>query len=185
MQNSASVCATRWLANFAVEVRFGNLPAPLVREIKFLLLDHIGCALAGGGVDKGRIAVELAQSLGGAPDATIIGQKRKVAVTNAAFANGELFNSLDWDPIPHTLPCVIAGTLALAEQKQASGVDLIVAIAVAYEIASRMAQVLPGDLTPAPHGYGSSIFGAVAGAGRILQLDCDRMAHAFGIGVSR
>jgi 2-methylcitrate dehydratase PrpD len=77
---------------------------------------------------------------------------------------------------------VIAGTLALAERQHASGAELIVAIAVAYEIASRMAEALPGDLTPAPHGYGSSIFGAVAGAGRILGLDRDRMAHAFGIG---
>jgi 2-methylcitrate dehydratase PrpD len=182
MPKSESVCATQSLASFAAEARFDDLPAPLVREAKLLVLDHIGCALSGTAVDKGRIAVELAQRLGGPPEATIIGQESKVSVTNAAFANGELFNALDWDPIPHTLPCVIAGTLALAEQKHASGAELIVAIAVAYEIASRMAEVLPGDLTPAPHGYGSSMFGAVAGAGRILRLDGDGMAHAFGIG---
>jgi 2-methylcitrate dehydratase PrpD len=153
-----------------------------VQEIKLLVLDHIGCALAGTMVDKGHIAADLARYLAGPPDATIIGQRNKTAATNAAFANAELFNALDWDPIPHTLPCVIAGTLALAEREHASGAELVVAIAVAYEIASRMAEVLPGDLTTAPHGYGSSMFGAVAGAGRVLKLDRDRMAHAFGIG---
>jgi 2-methylcitrate dehydratase PrpD len=91
-------------------------------------------------------------------------------------------NALDWDAIPHTVPCALAGTLALAERQHASGGELIAAVAVAYEIASRMAEVLPGDLTPLPHGYGSAIFGAVAGAGRMLQLDRQTMAHAFGIG---
>jgi 2-methylcitrate dehydratase PrpD len=182
MSETQTICATRRLADFAAEARFADLPARLVREAKFLLLDHVGCALAGARVDKGRIAIELTESLGGAREATIIGRRRKVAVTNAAFANGELFNALDWDAIPHTLPCVIAGTLAVAQQQRSSGAELAVAIVVAYEIASRMAAVLPGDLTPLPHGYGSSIFGAVAGAGRILRLDRHRMAHAMGIG---
>ncbi len=148
MSGESNVCATQKLCEFAVTTDFEQIPAHLVREAKLLLLDHIGCALAGKSVDKGRIAVELAQSLGGAADSTIIGAQGKVAVTNAAFANGELFNALDWDPIPHTLPCVIAGTLALAERERASGAELLAAIVVAYEIASRLAEVLPGDLTP-------------------------------------
>jgi 2-methylcitrate dehydratase PrpD len=175
-------CATHRLADFAVDARLEDIPAPLAREIKFLLLDHIGCALVGASVDKGRIAVELAESLGGPHQGTIIGAGRKVAAPNAAFANGELMNALDWDVIPHTGPGVIAGALALAERQGTSGAELIVAIAAGYEIASRLAEVLPGDLTPRPHGYGSSIFGALAGAGRALRLDLEQMRHAFGIG---
>jgi 2-methylcitrate dehydratase PrpD len=173
--------ATHSLADFAVDARFENLPEALVREVKFLLLDHIGCALAGGTVPKGRIAIELAAGQGASNEATVIGAG-KASAASAAFANGELMNALDWDAIPHTIPCVIAGTLALAERQKASGRELIAAIAVAYEIASRMAEVLPGDLTTQVHGYGSAIFGAVAGAGRMLKLDREPMRHAFGIG---
>ena len=182
MSGSGSMCATRALADFAVETQFEHLPAALVQEAKYILLDHIGCAIAGAQVAKGRIAVEFAEATGGKAEATIIGSGCKVPAASAAFANGELMNALDWDAIPHTVPCVLAGTLAMAERQRASGPDLIAAVAVGYEIASRMAEVLPGDLTLVPHGYGSAIFGAVAGAGRLLQLDREMMASAFGIG---
>ena len=172
---------TRSIAAFATGVEFAALPAELVDEAKYLVLDHLGCAVAGAAVAKGAIAVELARQLGGAPDATIFGQAGKVSPANAAFANGELMNALDWDAIPHTLPCIIAPCLALAESWRASGRELILAIRIGYEIASRLAEVLPGDLEAPPHGYGSCVLGAVAGAGRILGLTQEQMENALGI----
>lgn len=172
---------TRTLADFAVKAAFAGLPAELVDDVKHVVLDLIGCALAGGTVEKGAIAVRLSRRMGGAAEATLLGTAAKVPATNAAFANGELMNALDWDPIPHTLPPIVAACLAVAESAGASGRDLILGIAIGYEVASRLAEVLPGDLEPQPHGYGSCILGAVAGAGRILGLDRQRMAHALGI----
>jgi 2-methylcitrate dehydratase PrpD len=173
--------STRTIAQFACDTDFATLPAELIDETKYLVLDHAGCAVAGSSVAKGTIAVELARQLGGTPQATILGQAGKVSSANAAFANGELMNALDWDAIPHTLPCVIAPCLALAEQCKASGRDLILAIQIGYEIASRLAEVLPGDLEEQPHGYGSCVLGAVAGAGRILGLTQEQMENALGI----
>jgi 2-methylcitrate dehydratase PrpD len=173
--------ATRKIAEFAAHAQFAALPAELVEEAKFLVLDHVGCAIAGSAVVKGAIAVDFARLSGGTAEATIFGEAGKVPSANAAFANGELMNALDWDAIPHTLPCVIAACLALAECRKASGKELILAILVGYEIASRLAQVLPGDLEEQPHGYGSCVLGAVAGAGRILGLAREGMEHALGI----
>ena len=172
---------TPLLSSFAAQADYGSLPEALVNETKFLLLDTIGCAIAGGAVDKGAIAVSLARRLGGAEEATMFGHAGRVSPANAAFANGELINALDWDPIPHTLPCVVAPCLALAESQRASGRDVILGIALGNEISARLAEALPGDLEPQPHGYGSCVFGAVAGAGRILKLDGPAMAHAFGV----
>jgi len=169
------------IAAFVTGADFASLPGELVEEAKYLVLDHTGCAVAGASVAKGAIAVELARQLGGEPQATILGQSGKVSTANAAFANGELMNALDWDAIPHTLPCVIAPCLALAEARKASGSELILAIQIGYEIASRLAEVLPGDLEDQPHGYGSCALGAVAGAGRILGLTQEQMENALGI----
>jgi 2-methylcitrate dehydratase PrpD len=45
------------LANFAVRTRFADLPPKVVRDTKMLLLDSIGCALAGVTSDPGKMAV--------------------------------------------------------------------------------------------------------------------------------
>jgi 2-methylcitrate dehydratase PrpD len=173
--------ATSALAKFAVDTEFDDLPAELVADIKLVVLDLIGCAIAGASVEKGAIAIRLVQRMGGEPDSMVLGTASRVPPASAAFANGELMNALDWDPIPHTLPCVVAACLAMAECEGASGKDLILGIALGYEIASRLADVLPGDLEPHPHGYGSCTLGAVAGVGRILKLDRRQMANSLGI----
>ena len=173
--------ATSAITNFALDAEFADLPAELVADIKLVVLDLIGCAIAGASVAKGAIAIRLVERMGGLADSTVLGTAGKVPPASAAFANGELMNALDWDPIPHTLPCVVAACLAMAECKGASGKDLILGIALGYEIASRLADVLPGDLEPHPHGYGSCTLGAVAGVGRILKLDRRQMANALGI----
>jgi 2-methylcitrate dehydratase PrpD len=125
--------------------------------------------------------LRLAGELEGAADARIIGVAGRTSSSNAAFANGELMNALDWDPIPHTLPCMVPATLAIAEREAADGKTLILANALGNEIATRLSAVLPADLETRPHGYGFCVFGGVAGAGRLLGLSRAEMAHAFGI----
>jgi 2-methylcitrate dehydratase PrpD len=172
---------TQALTDFTVTTEFQQLPQDLVNHSKLVLLDTIGCALVGKTVSKGRIAVELASRLGGTPEGRIIGVGGKVSLSNAAFANGELMNALDWDPLPHTLPCTIPANLAAAEVQHASGRDLILSMALSAEIAARLDQVLPSSLQSRPHGYGSSVFSGVAGAGRLLNFAPEAMKNAFGI----
>ncbi|GAH77498.1 unnamed protein product, partial [marine sediment metagenome] len=85
---------TSELAGFIAEIQFDDLPWAAVHEAKRILLDSIGCALPGKGVDKGRIPLELAKKLGGPPESSIIGSPDKVSCSNSAFANGELINAL-------------------------------------------------------------------------------------------
>ncbi len=171
---------TEAFAAFAARTRLEDIPPALVRQTKLILLDLIGCTLVGGSVDKGRIAVEFARSLGAASEATIPGVAARTSAAGAAFANGELMNALDWDPIPHTLPCVVPAVLAVAERERATGAALLVGLALAQEISVRLAEALPRDLEAAPHGYGSCIFGGAAGAGHVLKLSAGQMANAFG-----
>lgn len=188
---------TEFLARFGVELKYSDLPGEVVQEVKRLLLDSVGCGLAGHFLDKGRFAARLATDLGGPPEATIIGGSR-VAVSNAAFANGEVINALDFDPLNwptgHIAPYVIPAALALAERNKSSGKDLILAIALSQEISTRLGLALStfrepvkgadGNITytPAPvFGYTCACIGGTVGAGRILDLDVAKMRHAMGI----
>ncbi len=121
--------ATQQLVSFSLETNFNDLPGAVVHEVKCILLDSIGCGLAGLSVDKGKISVALARRLGGLPESTIIGIGDQVSCTSAGFANGELINALDYDallhPGGHISPNVIPASLALAETKGTSGKDFI------------------------------------------------------------
>ena len=120
------------LAKFTINTRYEDLPEPVVHEAKNLIMDSIGNGLAAITTDPGKIAISLAKDLGGPPESSIIGTGYKVSCTNAAFANGQLFNALDFDtvmPGGHAPPYIIPTQLAMAERIDASGKDLIIALA--------------------------------------------------------
>jgi 2-methylcitrate dehydratase PrpD len=190
------------LANFVGKAQFSDLPESVVHETKYVLLDSIGCAIRGLSSDLGRISVELARRLGGRPESTIIGTGDKVSCTNAAFANGQLSNALDFDAIcaGHDCPTVIAASLAVAESIQASGKDLLLAVALAHEIDTRIALATGAreegwgfrtTITEGPDkgktlfadttGHARSTFGAVVAAGKLLNLSQGQLANAIGI----
>ncbi len=186
---------TGQLAQFIVESKYSDLPSEVVNEARLVFLDAIGCALGGLATDRGRLAVDFARRSGGRPESSIVGSGGAVPSTCAAFANGELINALDYDPMLrpaiHVAPFAIPPALAMGETKSISGKDLILAIVLAHEITCRVASGLVashGSLPPASgkalppvHGYSSNAFGAVAGAGKIAGLNPEKMARALGI----
>lgn len=182
----------RHIVNFALQTRFEDLPEEVVHESKRILLDSMGCALAGINTDKGKVAIEVARHMSGRAEATIIGTKDKACCMASAFSNGELINALDYDcvlPPGHVTPFVLPASLALAESGGATGKDLILAIALSHEISIRLARSMEyyrnfvDDrlLTPSVYGYSSTIFGGTAAAGKILGLGSDAIANALGI----
>ena len=88
------------LTDFVYEAEYEHLPAEVVKESKRLLLDSIGCALAGTTSDKGKWGLKFAKQFHGWPSqATVFGFGEKISVLGASFVNGELINALDYDAI--------------------------------------------------------------------------------------
>jgi len=184
---------TETVANFATQAKFTDLPEKVSHEIKRVVLDSVGCAINGLSTEKGSTAAKLAAKLGGPPESTIIGTKDKVSSTNAAFANGELINALDFDatsPGGHDVPGLVGGALAIAESCGASGKDLILAIALSFEISGRIKGMSPasddgterGKLQwPSVNGQSTYALAAAVSAGKILNLSQQKMANAIGI----
>lgn len=184
------------LADFTVKTHFKDLPKDVAHETKRVLLDSIGCAVAGHSVKSAKIAVDLAKRLGGPPESTIIGTRDKVSCANATFANGQLINALDYDAdsAAHDVPIVMAASLAMSESVQASGKDLITAISIGHEISTRLTRATGSLLTlhqegpedvridfAEAFGYASATFAAAASAGKLLNLNHEKMANAIGI----
>ena len=187
---------TAELARFAAETKFEDLPPEVVKETKLILLDTLGCGLAALATDKGKMNVALARRLGGPAESSIVGVREKVACTNAAFANGELFITLDYSNIMaggHDGVYVIPSVLAIAESVGASGKDLLLASAIGFEVSARIARAVgrhnisreavlrQRTAQPGPTGNAYSNFGAAAGMGRLLKFGQDKMVHALGV----
>jgi 2-methylcitrate dehydratase PrpD len=146
------------LAKFAVETKFDDLPKQVIQETKMLVMDSVGCALAGVTADPGKMAIALAKRLGGTPESSIIGTGDKVSCTNAVLANGQLINTPDYDalmPGGHAPAYIIPPVLAMAEVINASGQDLILAASLGFEISAR---VYGGLRTGSPTGTAGQSF---------------------------
>ena len=189
---------THDLASFAISTRYEDLPAPAVSEAKTLFMDSIGCALAALTTDKGKMTVALSKRFGVPPESSIIGINGKVSCSSAALANGELIGTIDYDATMsggHAPPYVLPAPLAMAEIAGASGQDLILAMALGYELSARVAAAvqqshgaggLAGDKKQqfswgTRWGQAYSNFGAAAAAGRLLDLGQVEMENALGI----
>ncbi len=181
------------LADFTAHSSYAQLPAEVVEESKRILLDSIGCALAGTEHPKGKIGIDYGRLTGGGEgQATIIGTNEQVSIFGAAFANGELINALDFDmilPPGHVSPYVIPGALAIAEANSASGEDMLCAIALSHEISYRIGKAMDylrdtkdgKSNPPKVYGYSSTVFGATAANGRMMGCSPEITAHALGI----
>jgi 2-methylcitrate dehydratase PrpD len=181
------------LATFAAAADPRNLPDDVVKECRRILLDSLGCAIASLNDAGAQRGVAYGRYLGGHDGtASILGTDIKITVPAAAFANAELINALDQDPVlppGHVTPYVLPGALATAESLQIDGATLLTAIAVAHEMSYRIGKatdylrdVKDGAVTiPEIIGYSSTLFGATAAIGVVKGLSPEVLADALGI----
>jgi 2-methylcitrate dehydratase PrpD len=181
------------LADFAHATTWSTMPGPVVEESKRVLLDSIGCALAGRGQLKGKAGRDIAAlSRAAGPGATVIGEVEQSSVMGAAFANAELVSALDFDAIlapGHVAPVVVPVALAAGEVAGSNGRDVLTAIAVGHEISCRVAfamdglrDVVDGAVARRPVvGYSAIVFGAAAASAKLMEMDSPGTADAIAI----
>src|SRR5262245_21685133 len=184
--NQATIART--LADYAVKLRYDDLPSDVVRTVKRTILDTIGCAIGGYEAGPSQIAIKLARNVNATPGATILCSGAKTSHELAVFANGVMIRFLDFNdgyitPKGSGHPSdTLASLLSTAEVTGASGRDLITATALAYEAFCKLADVLDTRSIGLDQ---ATILGpaAVVGASRLMRLTAEQMVHAIGITV--
>lgn len=178
--------ATESLARFVVETTPDKISQKARDETRRSLIDTIGTMLAGTTEPTAAIITSFVNSQKASPTSWVAGSTQRTTPVLAALANGTIAHALDFDDVlafGHAGVAVIPAALAVAEEINASGLDLIDAVVLGYEVAGRIA----GGTTRVPYnrGYhGTSVygvFGATAAVGRLLKLNVEQMRHAFGI----
>jgi len=173
------------ISNFIQNIRFSQLPAPVIQQAKRCLLDTVGCILAGLSTPIGKSVVELSSLFPQPKGASVLGARRDVFPLIAAMANGFLANALDADDGHRTARghpggVIIPAALAAAELKDCDGKAFIEALVVGYEIGLRSGLAINSGEAY----WGSAhwaTFGATASAAKILKLLAGKEIHALGI----
>jgi 2-methylcitrate dehydratase len=173
------------LAGLSVGLKFEDLPAPVVHEVKRRVIDSIGCALGAWNAEPCVIARQVASTFSAKCGATLLGTRHQAPPDWAAFANGCLVRYLDYNDTylsrePAHPSDNIPAALAVAEAGNANGRELIAAIALAYEVQCRLCDAASLRARGWDHvTYGA--FSSALAAARLMGLDAERTRHAVGI----
>jgi len=175
-------------AEYARRLRYEDLPAEVVHEVKRRFVDSFATAIGAWHADAHRIARRCALRVQSVPPCTLLGGG-KTSPEWATFVNGLLVRYLDFNDTYLSLEPAhpsdnLSAIWAVGELVGATGRDLIVATVLAYEIQCRLCDAA----SLRKHGFDHVVYGAISSclaSCKLLQLDAKRTAHALGIaGVS-
>jgi 2-methylcitrate dehydratase len=188
---------TRELAEWVTQLRYEDLPAPVVEEATRAFADYLGESLFVGATKEwGQAIAAFAELDGGCrPEATIIATGAKATAARAAFANGTMalgFEYADFGRGGRPYPFAVTGPLVMSETRHKPGRDLVLGIVIAYEIIDRLAGAMmptEAEVNAGTHTssgfYVPAVMGTPASAAacsRVLGLDALQTTYAIGLG---
>jgi 2-methylcitrate dehydratase len=153
--------------------------------LKVRVLDSLGTAIGAVEGEPIRRIRKYIDDFGGKPVCTLIGGG-KTSPDRAAFYNGGLIRYLDSNDsyLAKGETCHpsdnIGAVLAAAEHAGRGGRDFLTAVAVAYQVQTRLSDEAPVRAKGFDHTT-QGVYGAAAGVAKALGLDVDSTADALAI----
>ncbi len=182
---------TRTLADWATTVTYDQLPEAVIREAKRYLMDSVGCALGGAQQHDVELARRVLREIAGSGACRVLVTGERMDPVSASLLNALMirvmdYNDIYWKQDPSHPSDLIPAAIACAERAGGSGRDLIVGIALAYEVEQRLCEIsFPGIREIGWHHATLTAVAAPIAAARMLGLDAEQMQHAIGISASR
>jgi 2-methylcitrate dehydratase PrpD len=178
---------SRTLAEFAADLDFPAIPAPVVRRIEDLLLDWLGSALAGKGARPVESIARFIEDMGPADGPSeILIHRRMSSPLVAAVANSAASHFAEQDDVHngsvfHPAAVVFGPALAVAQALGRSGRALLCASVAGYEVGIRVGEFLGRSHYRIFHTTGTAgTLAAAAAVGNLLRLTPEQMLNAFG-----
>jgi 2-methylcitrate dehydratase PrpD len=171
------------LSGYMSEASTRALPADVIEKTKHHVLDTLAAMVSGTQLPPGRVALDFARTYSDKV-ATIAGSTRQCGPIEAAFVNAMLAHADETDDShapsqSHPGCAVVPAALAVAEQFGISGTHLLRAVALGYDVGTRVTMTagVPGFQTEthiSTHAL-ASLFGAAAASAAAASLDAQRM----------
>jgi len=189
MSGSSNNPHTRAIAQFIAQLRYEDIPDEVITRIKLLILDALGCALYGSGLEWSRILRTALVQLDATKACRVWGTSERLSAPHAALINGSLVQSFELDDVHrqgvlHVGAVTLPPLLAVTELRpDMSGPDLLRAAVAGYEIGPRVGKCMgPEHIGQGWHsGATVGVFSAASGAAAALRLTAEQAVHALGI----
>jgi aconitate decarboxylase len=184
---------TRALAEFAVNLRYEDLPDDIILNAKQCILDNLGCTIFGAKKPWTQSVAATVARLGQSQSASVFGMAQRADATGAALINGTAAQGYELDDchdqsMSHYGAGVVPAVLAVSEAfGPFDGKELILATVIGYELGTRIGNtVSPHAFTRGFHPCGlTSTFASAAATGKLLGLNVDQFVSALGLAGSQ
>ena len=180
--DGTSVIAT--LSTYMSDAANRDLPADALEKTKHHVLDTLAAMVSGVELPPAQVAIKFARAHAAEKTATVVGTNIACSAIDAALVNGMLAHSDETDDShapSHSHPgcAVVPAALAAGEQFGVSGSRLLRAVALGYDIGTRLTMTLGGfpfqmETHRSAHNYANN-FGAAAAAGCAAGLTSRQM----------
>ena len=164
------------------------LPPDVLEHVKLHVLDTIAAMVSGTELAPGKAALRYAQAYGGKGTATVVGSRLLAGPVDAALANGVLAHSDETDDShgpsqSHPGAGVVSAALAAGEEFGVSGMRFMRAVALGYDVGTRVTIALGGSdfryqSYKSTHAIAGA-FGAAAAAASAAGLTAQQMRWLF------
>ncbi len=183
----APASPTRTLCEFVAELRFRDVPAPVVAMAKDLLIDWFGSALAGKDARPVRAMEAFARKMGppGGPS-EVLPSRSSTTPFFAALINGASSHVVEQDDVHngsvfHPATVVFPPVIAVAQAEGRSGQEALLAAICGYEVGVRVGEFLGRSHYKVFHTTGTAgTLAAAAAVGKLLGFDADLLQQALG-----
>jgi 2-methylcitrate dehydratase PrpD len=192
---------TDYVGRFIASTKYEAISDDVIELGKKSILDGLGLALAGSMAQTGTLCRQYVENLGiGDGKSTIIGSARKTSPRFAAFVNGVSIHADDFDDtqlsaakdrvyglLVHPTVPVLPAILALAESRNVSGKDWMLAYHLGVEVECKIAEAIsPRHYQDGFHSTGTcGPFGSAAACARLLHFEPLQILNTFGLAASQ
>ncbi len=176
----------RRMAHWAKALKYEDLPFKTVHEVKRRVIDSLATTLGAYHSHPAKIVREKAMAVSDPKaKATVWGTPHRTLPELAAFANGAMVRYLDYNDTYLSLEPAhpsdnISAAVAVTQQTDKTGKDLILATVIGYEIQCRLCDAA----SLRAGGWDHVTYGALSTAllaGKLWDLSEDQMEHALGL----
>ncbi|MER1995242.1 MAG: MmgE/PrpD family protein [Arthrobacter sp.] len=164
-----------------MDLSYDQLPREAIDQAKSMLVDGLACGLAATRTDIGEALHRWLPGCSGSH--AVLATGRKTDARSAVLTNGTLMHALDFDDIPHFAAVELPPALAIAETREITGKELIVALVAGFEVAARVTTMLAHGRPQHPIGTAGAI-GSVTVAAKLLKLNMQETTLALSIAAS-
>ena len=179
---------TRHLANRVANIKFEDLPQKTIQMTKQYILDYLGVSIRGWTQKNMDI---MSETLGNSADGTkaimLNGKKGASnsvlysAMLNAAASHSQDFDDLHNPSIIHMACVTVPSALAVAEDEELSGKDILAALVAGYEAGARIGESVNPEAYYFWHTTSTcGVFSSAVTVANLKKFNTDQMVQCLG-----